>query len=212
MPVYQAAVRLADELGVLDRCVFFGDWVPYEEWPNYLVESDIGLSLHFDTLETQLAFRSRLLDYIWAGLPTVVTRGDATSELVSRFELGETVDYERQDEVADVLLRLLETSKADFAGRFERARVELTWEKTAAPLVAFCRHPRRAPDRGESVQPSSTAWGWRELAAQPSTELEALRATVAQQDAETVRLRRVIEGYEQGRFIRLMKWLHDLGS
>jgi glycosyltransferase involved in cell wall biosynthesis len=209
MPVYQAAVRLADELGVLDRCVFFGDWVPYEEWPNYLVESDIGLSLHFDTLETRLAFRSRLLDYIWAGLPMVVTRGDATSELVSRFELGETVGYERQDEVADVLLRCLETPKADLFGRFERARVELTWEKTAAPLVAFCRHPYRAPDRGESVQLSSAAWGRPELAAQPSTELETLRTAVAQRDAEIARLRKVIEGYEQGRFIRLMKWLRD---
>jgi hypothetical protein len=59
------------------------------------------------------------------------------------------------------------------------------------------------------VQPSSTAWGWRGLAAQPSTELEALRTTVAQQDAEIARLRKAIEGYEQGRFIRLMKWLHD---
>jgi glycosyltransferase involved in cell wall biosynthesis len=209
MPVFQAAVRLADELGVLDRCVFFGDWVPYKEWPNYLIESDVGLSLHFDTLETQLAYRSRLLDYIWAGLPTVVTRGDVTSELVSRFELGETVDYERQDEVADALLRLLEISDADLAGRFERARVELTWEKAAAPLVAFCRHPCRAPDRAESVQSSSMAWGWLESASRPSTELEALRTTVAQQEAEITRLRKVIEGYEQGRFIRLMKWLHD---
>jgi glycosyltransferase involved in cell wall biosynthesis len=209
MPMRQDAVRLAEELGLLDRCVFFGDWVPYEEWTNYLIESDIGLSLHFDTLETRLAFRSRLLDYIWAGLPTVVTRGDATSELASRFELGETVDYERQDEVADALLRFLETPKADLFGSFERARVELTWEKAAAPLVAFCQHPRRAPDKGESVQPSSAAWGWRESAVRPSPELEALRTTVAQQDAEIARLRKVIEGYEQGRFIRLMKWLHD---
>jgi glycosyltransferase involved in cell wall biosynthesis len=62
MPMHQAALRLAEELGVLDRCVFFGDWVPYDEWPNYLTESDVGLSLHLDTVETRLAFRSRVLD------------------------------------------------------------------------------------------------------------------------------------------------------
>jgi glycosyltransferase involved in cell wall biosynthesis len=210
MPMCRDAVRLAEELGLLDRCVFFGDWVPYEEWPSYLVESDIGLSLHFDNLETRLAFRSRLLDYIWAGLPMVVTRGDATSGLVSRFELGDVVDYGRQDEVADALLRLLEAPQADLLGRFERARVELTWEKAAAPLVAYCRHPRRAPDRVEGVNPSSVAWEWSELAAQPSAELEALRATVARQDAEITHLRKVIQGFEQGRFIRFMRWLHNL--
>ena len=67
--------------------------VPYHERQNYLLEADIGCSLHFETLETYFAFRTRILDYIWAGLPMIVTRGDATSEIVKDYELGIVVDY-----------------------------------------------------------------------------------------------------------------------
>jgi glycosyltransferase involved in cell wall biosynthesis len=210
MPMHQATLRLAEELDVLNRCVFFGDWVDYDEWPNYLTESDVGLSLHFDTVETRLAFRSRVLDYIWAGLPMIATRGDATSEIVSRFGLGKVIDYERDDDLTAALLCLLEKPKSDYAAHFERARAELTWEQAAEPLVTFCQHPRRAPDKVDGLRPPPAAWEWWELACSQSVEIDALRAARAQQDAETARLRALVAGYEKGRFIRLMTWLHNL--
>ena len=59
----------------LDHTVFFNDgWVPYAERGAWLAEADIGVSAHFDDIETRFAFRTRLLDYLWAGLPIVTTR------------------------------------------------------------------------------------------------------------------------------------------
>ena len=200
MPVRRRAVELAGELG-LDGCVFFGDWVPYAEWPNYLLEADVALSLHHDTLETRLAFRSRVLDYIWAGLPMVVTRGDAASGWVSRLGLGEVVGYERDDEIAAALLRLLEKPKSEFAARFERARAELTWEKAAEPLIRWCRRARRAPDRVN---------GARRARGEGMEGREGRGAVDAEKDAEIARLQALVGGYERGRFIRLMKWLRGL--
>ena len=76
------AVELAKELGLYDRFVFFNfGWVPYEERADYLLESDLGISGHPDTVEARFSFRTRLLDYFWAGLPTVATR--ATSSRTS---------------------------------------------------------------------------------------------------------------------------------
>jgi glycosyltransferase involved in cell wall biosynthesis len=147
MPVAQRAVQVAEEFGLANRCVFFGDWVPYEEWPDYLCESDVAISLHLDTVETRLAFRSRVLDYIWAGLPMVLTTGDATSELIERYGLGETVDYEDVEMVSRALLRLLDVPREALAAAFDQARQALTWERAAGPLVAFCRNPQRAADR-----------------------------------------------------------------
>ncbi len=209
MPMLQAASRLAEKLGLLNQQVFFGDWVPYEEWPAYLLEADIGLALHFDTIETRLAFRSRILDYVWAGLPMVVTRGDATSDLVARLGVGEVVDYEADNELVTALLRLLDAQTPDLDVRFERARAELTWERAAIPLVAFCQHPCRAPDKidGNSAPPP-TAWQWWKLAAQRGVELDNLRAVTARRDAEIARLQKLVTGYEQGRFIRLTRWLY----
>ena len=46
-----------------------------------------------DHLETRFSFRTRMLDYLWATLPIVCTRGDHFAELVEREGLGLTVPY-----------------------------------------------------------------------------------------------------------------------
>ena len=195
MPVHRAAVRVAETLGLLDRSVFFGDWVPYEEWPNYLAESDIALSLHLNTIEARLAYRSRVLDYVWAGLPMVVTAGDATSELVERFALGEMVEYGDVEMVSQALLRLLDTPRAAFASRFDVARECSTWERASEPLRAFCRSPHRAADKVAGYRPQLDPGP-----GQPPSD----------QQGELERLRLLVKGYESGRFIRFTEWLHNL--
>lgn len=184
----EAARELAKEFGLLDKGVFFGEWVPQSNWPDVLLESDLALTLHLDTLEARLAFRSRVLDYIWAGLPIIATQGDATSDLVERYGLGVVVGYQDEDQVARAILELLGMPKAVWGERFERARRDLTWERAARPLLEFCRHPRRAPDK--------VALGERLGNPYYMEELSRLRALVA--------------SYERGRFIRLMRWIHRL--
>src|SRR5258706_8163086 len=92
-PMRQAAEaqRLSAALGLTGRRVFFNGWVPYAERAAYLLEADIGLSLHLDQVEARLAFRTRLLDYLWTGLNMVVTRGDSLSELFAAQGLAAAV-------------------------------------------------------------------------------------------------------------------------
>ena len=68
------ARALAAELGLVDRHVFFNEqWVAYDDRQNYLLDADIGVSTHFHHVETEFSFRTRILDYLWAGLPFVTT-------------------------------------------------------------------------------------------------------------------------------------------
>jgi glycosyltransferase involved in cell wall biosynthesis len=189
------ARRLAQDLGLLNQAVFFGKWVPYADWPNVLLESDVALTLHYDTLETRLAFRSRVLDYIWAGLPIVATYGDVISALVAEYGIGITVDYKDVNGVAAAILQLLETPREDFEGRFEKARQELTWERAAQPLVEFCRHPRRAPDRVAMGKGLGNPYYFEER-----------RQLLEERDY----WRDLVRRYEQGRFIRFMRWVHRI--
>ena len=148
MPTQLAATRqLAAESGLLDKAVFFGDWIDYADWPNALLEGDVALALAFDTLETRLAFRSRVIEYAWAGLPCVITGGDATAEMAAAHELGVVVPGGDARAVAEAVERLLALPGQERAARSARLRASLTWERAARPLVEFCRNPRRAPDR-----------------------------------------------------------------
>ncbi len=87
-----AAIAFAAERGLEGRCVHFNrGWVPYAEREDYLLEADVGVSAHHDHLEARFSFRTRVLDHVWAGLPSVVTGGDAIGELVRRRGLGQAV-------------------------------------------------------------------------------------------------------------------------
>jgi glycosyltransferase involved in cell wall biosynthesis len=83
MGIVKESVDLARELDVLDSSVFFNEnWVDYAERHNYLLEAAAGVSTHMSHVETTFAFRTRILDYLWAGLPMIVTEGDSFAELV----------------------------------------------------------------------------------------------------------------------------------
>ncbi|HXF62154.1 MAG TPA: hypothetical protein VNK95_11080, partial [Caldilineaceae bacterium] len=146
---------------------------------------------------------TRVLDYLWAGLPMVATTGEATSDLVAAYEVGCVVGYGAVDEVAAALLHLLAEPRGARAANFARARAGLTWEKAAAPLMDFCRSPRRAPDRtGDWQTPEATAQ------ALQTARLAHWEQVAAQAQAEVERLRALVDGYERGRFIRVMRWLN----
>ena len=110
------AVALAEELGLRDRVVFFNfGWVPYAERGRYLLDADVAVSAHFDDVETRFAFRTRLLDCLWAGPPVVTTRGDSLGDLVVVKAPGSAVDFGDLEGWVDTLERLLDDAPLDEA-------------------------------------------------------------------------------------------------
>ena len=80
LPIRQMKrLKLSRGLGLYDRTVFFNtDWVPYGDRGSYFHEVQIGVSTHYENLETRFSFRTRILDYLWAELPIIATGGDAS--------------------------------------------------------------------------------------------------------------------------------------
>lgn len=148
MEMARRALDLAVELDLVDRGVCFVDWVPYEERESWLLEADVGVSLHRRGVESEFAFRTRLLDYVWCGRPMVVTEGDELADLVSSCDLGRVVAPDDPGAVAEALLSVVdEAGDAARETRFEDARRRFRWSSAIEPLEEFCRNPRRAPDR-----------------------------------------------------------------
>lgn len=141
-PVVQRAMQLAEELGLLNKSVFFNvGWVPYQEIGNYLAESDIGVCAGFDNIEARYAFRTRFLDLFWAGLPTVCTIGDVLAERIQDAPLGVAVPPGDAKAFGDGILKLVEHQEFYQQCRDNTAseRTELSWDRVLEPLVEFCR-------------------------------------------------------------------------
>jgi glycosyltransferase involved in cell wall biosynthesis len=138
------AVALAEELGLRDRFVFFNfGWVPYAERANYLLEADVGISSHLETLETRFSFRTRVLDYFWAGLPTVATEGDVLSDLVAEQDLGRTVAVGDVEGWTLALEELLDdrAAYARVRANVEQARETFAWPRVVEPLLRLVALP-----------------------------------------------------------------------
>lgn len=146
----EQAITLAQELDLYDRFVFFNDWIPYDERQNYLLEADLGVSLHLGYLETRFAFRTRLLDYLWAGLPIITTSGDVLSETLAAQQLAHLVAPGDVAGVAQTILTLLDnpTLRTDQAVHFQQVATQYRWNVAAQPLLEFCANPYLAPDKG----------------------------------------------------------------
>lgn len=182
MGIVKEAIDLAEQLGALGKSVIFNDdWVPYDERGNYFVEANAGVSTHHAHVETEFSFRTRILDYLWAGLPMVVTAGDTFADLVEREELGLVVPAGDQAALEVALERVLYDEPFATAARERIAvvREEFLWECTLAPLRRIANAPRRAADveaAGGRLALAQSLTGLGEPTARPGLARDVLMA------------------------------------
>jgi glycosyltransferase involved in cell wall biosynthesis len=142
-----AARALAQSLGVLDRSVFFvEDWIAYDERHEVLADADLGITLPLDSAEAHLAARARYMDYLWAGLPCVLGRGDETAGEFAEAGFATLVDPGDAQAVQQAVLALADEPRALEAARRAGRNLadERRWTSVAATLVAALRS-RPAP-------------------------------------------------------------------
>jgi glycosyltransferase involved in cell wall biosynthesis len=140
------ARALAAELEVLDRSVIFlEEWVPYAQRAAYLREADIGVSAHRPGAETRFAFRTRLLDYIWARLPVICSSGDSLGEEIALAGMGDLV---APGDLGGWVAALRRVGDDPILRANRRAAANVmaeryAWDAVARPLARFCSRPRR---------------------------------------------------------------------
>lgn len=183
MAVVAESRALAESLGVLDRSVFFNrSWVEYADRHNYLAEADAGVSTHYDHIETTMSFRTRILDYLWAGLPIVATDGDVFADLIRDNRLGIVVPAQDPDALAAALDTVLydEQFIADTRRNIAEVRESFYWSTVLKPLTTFVRNGRHAGDAVARIEIARRAPVTRAAGAQPapSSRLQTIRRAV----------------------------------
>jgi len=141
--------ELSRELALTGSHVFFNEgWVPYGERADYLLDADLGVSTHFQHVETAFSFRTRILDYLWATLPIVATDGDTFGTLIRAHGLGRVVPAQDVDALVGALEEMLydDAAAAEVRANVRAFAAGYVWSSVLRPLVEFCRLPRRAPD------------------------------------------------------------------
>lgn len=214
------ARETAHDLGLEDHVVF-GSWIPYGERAGYLLEADVAVSTARDTLESRFAWRTRLLDCLWAGLPVVATAGEELADRIAASGLGSVVPPGDADRLAGALLAWLDAPdrRPALAERFAAAAADLAWPRQIGPLVRFMAAPAFAPDARHAAEALRRGVriveGYEARLANLEAELRAARgqlagaeAAISEQRAYIERLEAHVEAIAAGRAMRL---LHRLG-
>lgn len=152
MKMSREAVQLAKQLNIIGKHVHFNyGWVPYDQRANFLLEADIGVSTHFDHLETQYAFRTRMLDYIWAQLPIVATAGDSFADLIAAREIGLVVPPEDSKALAKAILQILDHPRtaAQMKKNLNAVREQFYWENVVKPIEGMVNSLTGTKSKGQ---------------------------------------------------------------
>jgi hypothetical protein len=159
--IVERSIALAKELGLYDRNVIFNhEWVAYDDRANYLLEANVGVTTQLDHLETRFSFRTRVLDYLWAGLPMLTSAGDTFAELIEQHDLGLTVPPSDEAALAQAILSIAADPdrRRVWSQNVKRVAGSFDWAKVSQPLVDFCRAPHFAHDRSEHFRDRGAAF------------------------------------------------------
>ncbi|MFN2384733.1 MAG: hypothetical protein ABR576_00310 [Thermoanaerobaculia bacterium] len=136
----RATARGIDPQG---RSIFFSPWLPYERRADLYAASDLLVSISSPGLETDLSFRTRLLDAAWGGLPSVSIGGGTLARDLDREGGGLSVSRSASALTAAVAELLADGDRrrrlAEAARRFAARQ---SWAEVVAPLAAWCRTAR----------------------------------------------------------------------
>lgn len=149
----QEALNLVKENGWLDKHIFFLDWMPFQDLEQIYNESDLAISLHGLHLETILSFRTRVIDYLWGGLPVISTEGDELAEIISKRNAGVVVSPNDHQHVAESILTILGDKKLRYQMALNARHLavdKFSVKSAIQPLTDFCKNPVFSEDKLDS--------------------------------------------------------------
>jgi len=118
------------------------DWVPAERRYDLLRDVDLLVAPHKPSLETRLSLRTRFLDSLAAGCPVITSEGGTMSRLLREHNAGWVVPAGDAQALSRTLREVLTTGEDRSPGARELLQA-FTWDRALAPLLRFCRDPRR---------------------------------------------------------------------
>lgn len=191
MPIVAQVRERAETLGLWNTHLFFGDWIPYDERGAYLVEADMGVSIHKSGIESRYASRTRLLDYVWAGLPILTTGGDPIAEEVVQRGGGIVIPPFDVPAIVTAIHTLLAEGKRDALNGqvFAPWRETLQWHRLVAPIARFLQSPQLAPDAAKALPEVRTL-------DRLNAKNQDLNTHIAHLESELARLRDYLQSVE----------------
>jgi glycosyltransferase involved in cell wall biosynthesis len=146
--VFERARTLGKRIDPEGRSIVFSAWLPYSSRADLYAACDVIVSIASEGLETELAYRTRLLDAAWGGLPSVAVAGGALARELAAAGAGLECPRDADALAASISELLADAPRRERMGGAARAfAAQRIWNRVAAPLLAWADGARVDPGR-----------------------------------------------------------------
>lgn len=120
--------------------------MPFDQLIGRMRQCGVAIDLMPRNAERELAFPTRTMIYLWAGLPVIHNDYDELADPIGIAKAGWTFDPGDMDGLSKLIGRLI-GHREDVEKRSENARKlvreNYTWDRTIGPLAEWCAKPRQ---------------------------------------------------------------------
>ncbi len=130
-------------------------WINGKDVPNYYFEADVGINIDRDIYEVKLGSKSRILDWMRAGLPVISSNVCELTEIMEKEKIGYTF---KPHDAADLSEKLVELSgkKGELVKTALKAKnyaeSNFSFPETVKPFTEWILRPDLAPDKNTHKQ------------------------------------------------------------
>jgi glycosyltransferase involved in cell wall biosynthesis len=122
----------------LEEKVIFTGRVPFEQLPAYTACADVGINLLENRgLNYYYSLPNRIFDFIRAHIPVLSVDFPEIHRIVAEYEIGTLINRHEPQFLAGIIQKMLVQPKNETG--FERANIDLTWEREAEVLLAVIK-------------------------------------------------------------------------
>lgn len=118
---YVAANKQAKKSGLLNKHIFFDDWVPYQERLKIFANADVAISLNSKGMENEYSWRLRVSDLAGNGVPVITNGGDPLGEKLISAGAAFRIDISTRKKAVSSLLAILKNSE-----KVNKSKIALT--------------------------------------------------------------------------------------
>ena len=171
--------------------------LPFGQMIVKLRQCGLALDLMPQNLERELAFPSRTVVYMWAGLPVIHNNYDDLAPLIEKYRAGWTRDPKDQKGFSRLVGRLLghhEDAQRRSAGARKLVQERLTWDKTIHPLSEWTLDPQPRAKKAFAAFEKTETSHEQQRQTGPSTAISSdQQEKLRRAEAENARLRAEIK-------------------
>ncbi len=132
--------------GLLDKNIHIFNWIPYKERTKAYFSSSLSLCLYPETFETELSFRTRILDFLYGGLPVIALKGSEIEKFLSEEEGAFFIEKDI-DLIVKKTLEVLKISREKRKEFSKKVRDKFSWNIVLKPLIDYISYLK--PLKGE---------------------------------------------------------------